>query len=74
MTKLASHQSTFANRLIHKETSQIIIGPWIIDSKETIRTFSQLLHVRITATAEHMEAPEIQVHYGSLGPEIKNQT
>ena len=58
MTKIADHRSTYANRLLHKETSQIIIGAWVIDSNGKMRTFEELLKYRVAATAEHLTNSE----------------
>lgn len=69
MTKIADHRSTFANRLLHKETSQIIIGAWIIDTEGKVRVFQDLLNVRIAATAEHLVYPTWMVYMlGMDGP------
>lgn len=58
MTKIADHRSTYANRLLHKETSQIVIGAWVIDSSGKMQTFKELLKYRVAATAEHLTNPE----------------
>lgn len=58
MTKLADHRSTFANRILHRETSQIVIGAWIIDAMGNVRVFKDLLNVRVAATAEHLDKPD----------------
>jgi len=69
MVKLHNHNSTYANRILHKNTSQIIIGAWIIDMKAEVRTFEALLHVRVGATAEHLTHPESMVYMlGMDGP------
>lgn len=58
MTKLANHTSTYANRLLHKQTSRIVIGAWVIDAEGNLFEFPDLLHVRVAATAEHLTNPE----------------
>lgn len=69
LIKLADHRSTFANRLLHKETNQIIIGAWAIDLHGNLQVFSQLLTVRIAATAEHLNNPAEMVYMlGMDGP------
>jgi len=69
MTKLKDHNSTFANRILHKETSQIIIGAWAIDMAGNVKEFSSLVHVRIAATAEHLtKAPTMVYMLGMDGP------
>ncbi|KAJ3089550.1 hypothetical protein HK102_006116, partial [Quaeritorhiza haematococci] len=46
---------TYANRMIHKQTNQLIIGPHIIDTKGNVRTFNALVDVRLAATCEHIK-------------------
>ena len=54
---------TYANRMIHKATSQCIIGPHIIDPDGRIRTFEDLVDIRLTATCEHLTDPENKVYF-----------
>ncbi|CAL1548764.1 unnamed protein product [Lymnaea stagnalis] len=69
MYKLVDHNSTFANRILHRQTNQIVIGAWVIDLDGEIRTFQDLLKVRIAATAEHLTKPETMVYMlGMDGP------
>ncbi|XP_064613873.1 LOW QUALITY PROTEIN: uncharacterized protein LOC135477633 [Liolophura sinensis] len=69
MRRLVSHQSTYANRIIHKETNQIVIGAWLIDQSGNLKTFEDLLHVRVAATAEHLTDPANKVYMlGMDGP------
>ena len=63
MTKLRDHNSTFANRMLHKETNQIIIGAWAIDLEGNVKDFPSLVHVRVAATAEHLFTPETTVRF-----------
>ncbi len=49
---------TFANRMIHWETQQAIIGPHVIDAQGTVRTIEALKGHRLTATARHLVTPE----------------
>lgn len=48
---------TFANRMVHWESRQAIIGPHIIDAKGNVRTFPELKKHRLTATARHLDKP-----------------
>ncbi|KAL8586658.1 hypothetical protein ACOMHN_040166 [Nucella lapillus] len=69
MSKIADHRSTYANRLLHKETSQIVIGAWTVDAKGSLNTFPQLLKYRVAATAEHLTDPKRLVYMlGMDGP------
>lgn len=54
---------TFANRLVHWESSQAIIGPHIIDAEAHVRTFETLSKHRLTATARHLNEPEKKVYF-----------
>jgi len=54
---------TFANRLIHWETTQAIIGPHVIDAEGTVRTIEALKGHRLTATARHLKHPKTMVYF-----------
>lgn len=54
---------TYADRIIHSETDQLIIGPHIIDCEGTVRTFSALRDIRLTAVARHLHRPETMVYF-----------
>ncbi|MFW5996593.1 MAG: hypothetical protein ACOCQP_01125 [Lentisphaeria bacterium] len=59
----ASVVGTYANRMIHKETSQCIIGPHLIDTDGNVRTIEKLVDVRLTATCRHLELPADKVYF-----------
>src|SRR5699024_5861338 len=42
---------TYANRMVHQETSQLFIGPHVIDVAGNVRTIGALVDIRITGTA-----------------------
>ncbi len=54
---------TFANRMIHWETKQAIIGPHAIDAQGNVRTFKDLGKHRLTATARHLVNPERMAYF-----------
>jgi hypothetical protein len=54
---------TYANRMIHKATSQLVIGPHVIDVEGNVRTFADLVDVRLTATCEHLTDPADKVYF-----------
>lgn len=54
---------TYANRMIHAATSQCIIGPHIIDTEGRVRTFTDLVNTRLTATCEHLANPQEMVYF-----------
>lgn len=53
----------YADRMIHKQTDQLIIGPHIIDHQGNVRTFDALVDYRLTAVMEHLEDPENKVYF-----------
>jgi hypothetical protein len=59
----ASVVGTYANRLVHKESDQLFIGPHVIDVEGNVRTIEALVDVRLTATARHLtdEAGKVYV-------------
>ncbi|MBN2449732.1 MAG: hypothetical protein JXR77_05045 [Lentisphaeria bacterium] len=59
----ASVVGTYANRMIHRETNQLIIGPHLIDTEGGVRTFDALVNVRLTAVARHLEEPARKVYF-----------
>lgn len=58
---------THANRMIHRESNQLIIGPYFIDSKGTVRAISQaVMPGRHTATARHLTDPANKVYMATM--------
>jgi hypothetical protein len=51
------HDGTHANRLIHRESNQCVIGPYAIDLGGKVRVIDSLLDHRITATFRHLTDP-----------------
>lgn len=58
---------TPANRMIHRESNQLLIGPYIIDSERNIRTipYSKMFG-RLTANARHLTDPRNKVYYATM--------
>lgn len=55
---------TPANRMIHKESNQLIIGPYFIDAKKNIRTITpKKMPGRLTAVARHLHDPANMVYF-----------
>jgi hypothetical protein len=55
---------TPANRMIHKPTNQLIIGPYFIDSKANIRVVPpEKMPGRLTAVAQHLVDPDNIVYF-----------
>ncbi len=59
----ASVVGTYANRIVHHESNQLIIGPHAIDIEGNVRTFEDLVNVRLTATTRHLADPENKVYF-----------
>lgn len=54
---------TYANRIIHSATNQLIMGPHLIDMEGNIRTIDPLVPHRLTATMTHLEDSENKVYF-----------
>ena len=54
---------TYANRMIHVPSNQLIIGPHIISAERSVRTFDALTEHRLCATMEHLSEPESKVYF-----------
>jgi hypothetical protein len=58
---------TPANRMIHKETQQLLIGPYVIDSERKLRVIPpNKLPGRLTGNARHLTAPEEKAYYATM--------
>lgn len=58
---------TPANRLIHRESRQLIIGPYFIDHKGTVRVIPpDRMLGRLSATARHLTDPENKVYFFTM--------
>jgi hypothetical protein len=55
---------TPANRLIHRESNQLLIGPYLIDARRNVRVIPpSKMFARLTATARHLHDPANMVYY-----------
>jgi len=54
---------TYANRMIHWHSNQLIIGPHVIDADGNVRTIESIKQYRLTATMEHLEDPDNKVYF-----------
>lgn len=58
---------TPANRMIHKETNQLLIGPYVIDEKANIRVITpEAMPGRLTGNARHLFDPAGKVYYATM--------
>jgi len=58
---------TPANRLIHRESQQLFIGPYAIDAQRNVRVipYSQMFG-RLTGSARHLTDPAGKVYYATM--------
>jgi len=67
ITRPESIGGTPANRMIHKESGQLFIGPYIIDSVRNIRVIPwKEMPGRLTGIARHLINPAEQIYYGTM--------
>ncbi len=58
---------TPANRLIHAESNQLFIGPYIIDARRNVRVIPpQLMPGRLTGNARHLTDPANKIYYATM--------
>lgn len=58
---------TPANRMIHRESNQLFIGPYAIDSKGAVRAISyETMPGRHTGNARHLTDPAHKIYYGTM--------
>jgi len=58
---------TPANRMIHRESQQLFIGPYAIDSKGNVRAIDlEVMVGRPTGNARHLTDPARKIYYASM--------
>ncbi len=58
---------TPANRMIHKESNQLFIGPYAIDSAQNVRVISYKdMPGRLTGNARHLTDPANKIYFGTM--------
>lgn len=58
---------TPANRMIHRETNQLVIGPYVIDAQRQVRVLSpKLMPGRLTGNARHLIDPQNKIYYATM--------
>lgn len=62
-TRVHVHNGTHANRLIHRESNQCFLGPYVIDAAGNWRHIPALDQHRLTATMRHLADPANRVYY-----------
>ena len=58
---------TPANRLIHRESQQLVIGPYVINAQGNVRVIPwQRMPGRLTANARHLTDPTNKVYFATM--------
>jgi len=58
---------TPANRMIHKESNQLIIGPYLIGANRDVRVIPpKLMPGRLTGNARHLTDPANKIYYATM--------
>jgi hypothetical protein len=58
---------TPANRMIHKESNQLFIGPYAIDADGNVRTIPyEMMPGRHTGNARHLSDPQRKIYYATM--------
>ncbi|MDR1010444.1 MAG: hypothetical protein LBM04_04865 [Opitutaceae bacterium] len=66
----AAVDGTYANRFVHHESSQLIIGPHLVDTKHNVRTVAALTETRLCGTARHLSNPRNLVYMLGMEGEL----
>jgi hypothetical protein len=58
---------TPANRMIHEESGQLFIGPYVIDRNRNVRVIPyEIMPGRLTGNARHLTDPERKIYYATM--------
>ncbi|MBR4172308.1 MAG: hypothetical protein IKR48_11715, partial [Kiritimatiellae bacterium] len=58
---------TPANRMIHRESGQLLIGPYLIDTKRNVRVIPpSRMYGRLTANMRHLTDPANKIYYATM--------
>lgn len=66
----AAVDGTYANRFVHYQSSQLIIGPHVIDTQHNVRTAAALTETRLCGVAAHLQDPERLVYVLGMEGEL----
>jgi len=61
---------TYANRMVHHPSNQLIIGPHVVDRDHNVRTVEQFKQVRLGGSAEHLTDPRNMVYMLGMEGEL----
>lgn len=66
-TRVESIGGTPANRMIHPESNQLFIGPYVIDSRGNVRVVHyEKMPGRLTGNARHLTDPANKIYYATM--------
>jgi len=67
ITRPESVGGTPANRMIHEESKQLIIGPYFIDAERNVRAIPpKLMPGRLTGNARHLTDPANKIYFATM--------
>lgn len=67
VTRSESVGGTPASRMIHRESNQLFIGPYVIDGERNVRTIlPDKMPGRLTGNARHLTDPDRKIYYGTM--------
>jgi hypothetical protein len=66
LERLHVHNGTHANRMVHHESNQCIIGPYIIDAAGKWRFIEAFEDHRLTSTMRHLTDPANRVYFQTM--------
>jgi hypothetical protein len=61
---------TYANRMVHHPSNQLIIGPHVVDREHNVRTVEEFKQVRLGGSAEHLTDPQNRVYMLGMEGEL----
>lgn len=61
---------TYANRLVHTQSMQLAIGPYLIDTLGEVRLIPEFKEHRLAATMTHLTDPENKLYYLAMEGEF----
>ncbi|MFH1716346.1 MAG: hypothetical protein ABIF19_03275 [Planctomycetota bacterium] len=66
-TRPESVGGTPANRMIHRESRQLFIGPYVIDRNRNVRVIKpEVMPGRLTGNARHLTDPADKIYYATM--------
>lgn len=66
----ASVVGTYANRIIHTQSMQLAIGPYLIDTVGNVRLIEEFKNHRLAATMTHLTDPQNKLYYLAMEGEF----